>query len=128
MNIEKREMGKNDDEKLIAAFKRSNELEKQLKEMSKETLVNIMVFKELMEDAFEPEEHGMNLWYYVADESGVKYITNERPQQFLTKDSKTPIFLTDGDIQMRVPKAMECMFPDIKPGDEPVKVSLSISY
>ena len=85
-------MEKNDDEKLIAAFKRSNELEKQLKEMSKEALVNIMVFKELMEDAFEPEEHGMNLWYYVADESGVKYITNERPQQFLTKDSKPLYF------------------------------------
>ena len=121
-------MEKTDDEKMIAAFKRSNELEKQFNEMSKETLVNIMVFKELMDDAFEPEEHEMNLWCYVADESGVKYITNERPQQFLTKDSKTPIFLTDGDIQIRVPKAMECMFPDIKPGDEPVKVSRSISF
>ena len=61
-------MEKTDDEKMIAAFKRSNELEKQLKEMSKETLINIMVFKELMEDTFEPKEHGMNLWCYVADE------------------------------------------------------------
>ena len=120
-------MEKNDEE-LIGLFKEMRELEKKYNEMPKETLVNILILREVMEDKFEPDGDKVNLWYYVADESGVSYLTNERPTPHLIRDEKTPIFLTNGDVQIRVPKALESMFPQLKPGDEPVKVSLSISF
>ena len=94
-----------------------------------------------MELAAREEEaatHSMELWYFVSDETGVKYLSDEKPKAYFTtsnqaeytkvgviRDIPKTILLTDGEINIRVPKKMESMFPEIKYGDDPIKVTLS---
>lgn len=119
-------MEKSDDAKVIEIMKDLEMKEKMYNEMSKETLVNILVMKDLLDEAFEPEGNEMNLWYFVSDWSGAKYITNEQPRKHILY-GKT-VYMTDGEVNIRVPKCMEPLFPEIKYEDEPVKVSISTSY
>lgn len=120
---------KNDDEKLLEVFKHSEELEKMYKEMDKETLINIMLFKDMMNEAFETENGDVRLWCFVSDQGGDKYLSNEHPKSYFVDGRFGPgLLLSDGEVNIRIPKSMEPMFPDIKYGDEPVMVTLSISF
>ena len=120
--------------------------EKIYKEMPKDKLVDRLILCE-MELAAEKEESAnrMELWYFVSDETGAKYLSDEKPKAYFTTsgqpkntlpltfkvkdgvimDMPKTILLTDGEINIRVPKKMESMFPEIKYGDDPIKVILS---
>lgn len=119
-------MDKSDEFKVSEIIKDLDEKEKMYNEMSKKTLVNILVMKDLLEEVFEPEENDMNLWYFVSDWTGAKYLTNEQPQKYI-RYGKT-VYMTDGEVNIRVPKCMEPLFPDIKYEDEPIKVSITTAY
>ena len=121
-------MEKTNDNKMLEVFKHSAQLEKAYNEMSKEDLVNMMVFKDMMNEAFDAESTGMNLWCYVSDQTGLRYLTDEMPRKYFTIDDEDGIFITEGQVNIRVPKAMESMFPELNYGDEPVKISLSVTY
>ena len=119
-------MEKSDETKVLEIVKDLEMKEKMYNEMSKETLVNLLVMKDLLDECFEPEEHDMNLWYYVSDWTGVKYLTNEQPQKHILFNKA--IYMSDGEVNIRVPKCMESLFPDIKYEDEPVKVKITAAY
>ena len=119
-------MKKSNDAKVLEIVKDLDMKEKMYNEMSKKSLVNLLVMKDLLDDTFEPEGNDMNLWYYVSDWTGAKYLTNEQPKEYLIFN-KT-IFMSDGEVNIRVPKCMEGMFPSINYGDEPVKVSITTAY
>ena len=125
-NTEKKEMEKSDDTKVLEIMKDLDMKEKMYNEMSKETLVKILVMKDLLEETFEPEGNDMNFWYFVSDWTGAKYLTNQQPKRYV-HFGKT-VYMTDGEINIRVPKCMETLFPEIKYEDEPVNVSISTSY
>jgi hypothetical protein len=119
-------MKKSDEEKVIEIAKDLEMKEKMYNEMPKDTLVNILVMKDLLDETFEPEGNDMNLWCYVSDWVGTKYLTNEQPREYVLFNK--PIYMSDGEVNIRIPKCMEGMFPDIKYGDSPVKVSLTTAY
>ena len=119
-------MEKSDETRVLEIMKDLEMKEKMYNEMSKETLVNILVMKDLLDEAFEPEGNKMNFWYFVSDWTGAKYITNEQPKKHILY-GKT-VYMTDGEVNIRVPKCMESLFPEIKYEDEPVKVSITTAY
>ena len=122
-------MEKTNDEKLLNLFQEVASLESKLNEMSKEELINLLVIKFLNEYApTEPDEKGIDLWYYIDPESGSKYITNECPEGYMTSSSEYPVFLTDGEINIRVPNMMEGIFPELNTESTPVKVHLTVSF
>lgn len=128
-------MEKRDDEALKEIFKRSDELEKMYNEMSKESLVNMLIFKQMMDEAFDVDEenHSTELWYYVADKTGVKYLSNERPTEYVSigggaRKEGDRFWVSDGEVSMRVPDALAGLFPKLEFGDGPVKVKLSVSF
>ena len=122
-------MEKCDDERLKDVFIRMKQLEKQYDEMSREDLIGLLVLRQMADEAmFEGEGHKIKLWCYVADETGLKYLTNAMPTKYFTDSEPLGVFITDGDINIRVPAPMFGMFPDLKYGDEPMKVSLSVSF
>lgn len=114
-------------------------------EMPKDKLVDRLILCE-MELAAEKAEsvNRMELWYFVSDETGAKYLSDKKPEMWLTAkenfgdeanvtpegfsyimETLQPVLVTDGEINIRVPKKMETMFPEIKYGDEPIKVRIS---
>lgn len=124
-------MEKKDDERLKEIFDRMRVLEEQYKEMTKEDLINIMVFKDMMNEAFEIDEdkHEVKLWCYVSDETGVLYISDTQPVKYVSSKGNLPgVYLSDGEVNVRVPDALRPMFPDLKHGDEPVRFKLSVSF
>lgn len=120
-------MEKSDDEKLIGIFERMKQLQKEYENVSKEQLIDLLVLRAMSEETFEAEGHKINLWCYVSDKTGLKYLTNELPKKYypISEDS---VYLSEGDINIRVPNSMNSMLPDIKYGDDPVKVQLSVSF
>lgn len=108
-------------------------------EMPKDKLVGRLIMCEMELDAIKKEEteHSMELWYFVSDETGAKYLTDEKPKVYLSFDPAeesngevvpimgSKVWFTDGEINVRVPVCMEKMFPKIKYGDEPIKVKVS---
>lgn len=130
-------MEKRDEEALKEIFKRSDELEKIYNEMPKESLVNMMIFKQMMDEAFEIDEakHEVRLWYYVADKTGTKYLSDVYPKKYTHVGGGDwayvdfePCWISSGEVVIRVPDALTGLFPDLKYGDDPVKVKLSVSF
>ena len=101
--------------------------EKMYIELPKDKLVDRLILCE-MELASEKAEpvNMMELWYYVSDWTGVKYLTNEEPQKYMVFNKAT--YMSDGEVNIRVPKCMESLFPNIKYEDEPVKVKITADY
>ena len=115
--------------------------EQAYKEFPKDKLIDRLILCEIELGAKtkEADEHSMELWYFVGDETGAKYLSDEAPKMYFftekgvsqpNKDGKytfkpNKIWLTDGEINIRVPKKMEPMFPTIKYGDSPIKVKLA---
>lgn len=119
-------MEKSDETKVLEIVRDLEMKEKMYNEMSKETLVNLLVMKDLLDESFEPEGNKMNLWYYVSDWTGVKYLSNEQPKKYIRYGMT--LYISDGEVNIRVPNCMEPLFPEIKYTDEPVKVSIATSY
>ena len=91
-------MEKRDDEALKEIFKRTDELEKMYNELSKESIVNMLVFRQMMDEAFDidEEKHTADLWCYVSDISGTLFLSDEQPNMYLVyKKEDTDGFPTD---------------------------------
>ena len=128
-------MEKRDDEALKEIFKRSDELEKMYNEMSKESIVNMLVFRQMMDEAFDVDEenHSIELWYYVADKTGTRYLSNNEPTEYVSigggaRKEGDRFWVSDGDVQIRIPEQLAGLFPDKHYGDDPVKIKLSVSF
>lgn len=132
-----------DDENLLETLKdfsnTFNDKEKIYRELPKDKLVDRLIMCE-MELAARDEEgtaHMMELWYFVGDETGTKYLSDKKPEIYFTAKYEDfgndgdimyvpqQILMTDGEINIRVPKKMESMFPYIKYGDDPIKVKVA---
>lgn len=130
-------MEKRDDEALKEIFKRSDELEKMYNEMSKESIVNMLVFRQMMDEAFDVDEenHEVELWFYVSDKTGAKYLSDAYPKKYTHVgggdwayvDAES-YWISSGEVEIRVPTSLAGLFPDLKYGDEPVRVKLSVSF
>ena len=129
MNIEKKEMDKDSETKLFNVFKELAAFEKELQEMNKDELINLLTIR-FFEDItpFKPDNGEADLWYYMDPESGAKYITNEFPKSFLVPNSEYPMILTEGEINIRVPKLMEGMLPEAYEDGTPRKIHLTVSF
>lgn len=143
MNTERKEMEKDDKKdfgNILEAISEMNLKEDFYNKMPKDKLVDRLILCEMELDAKNKEanEHSMELWYFVSDETGVKYLSDEKPKLYFMADVDAEVrltemftvmpkevWLTDGEINIRVPKKMETMFPEIKYGDEPIKVKVS---
>ena len=124
-------MEKGDDERLKDTFKRMKELEEQYQEETRESLINLLVFKEMAQEMLDTKENHIVLWCYVADKTGLKYLTDEMPKKYFTFNEfngADAVYITEGEINIRVPKSMESIFPSIRYGDAPVMVQLSVSF
>ena len=111
-------------------------------ELPKDKLIDRLIMCEMELTAREEraEEHIMELWYFVSDETGVKYLSDKEPKVYFTAkyedfgdDGDTmyvpqQVMMTDGEINIRVPKKMESMFPEIQKNEPPIKVRLSVSF
>ena len=111
-------------------------------ELPKDKLIDRLIMCEIELNAREEEtkEHMMELWYFVSDETGVKYLSDKEPKAYFTAkyedfgdDGDTmyvpqQVMMTDGEINIRVPKKMESMFPEIQKDESPIKVHLSVSF
>lgn len=105
----------------------------------KDKLIDRLIWCEMELDARnkEADEHSMELWYFVSDETGAKYLTDEKPKDSvmfspgemdesgIVHTGGSRVWFTDGEINIRVPVCMEKMFPEIKYGDEPIKVKVA---
>lgn len=135
-------MGKNDERtaadimQMVNDFKAKEDI---YNELPKDKLVDRLIMCE-MELAARDEEataQTMELWYFVSDETGTKYLSNVKPKRFIAfgsgekdedgfpKISGKVALMTDGEVNIRVPLCMEKMFPEIKYGDDPVKVKVA---
>ena len=112
----------------MSIFKEASEIEEQLEKMDKKDLINLLVIKHLDDTGpLVPYENKIELWYYMDPETGTKYLTNELPKTYSSSSSKYPIILSDGEVNLRVPKIMEKMFPTPNADGNPMKVYLSVS-
>ena len=124
-------MEKSNDEKTMDILAESKKREDMYNEMSKEKLVDLLVFRDIFETGvgIDEEEHTARLWCYVADETNLKYITNEYPIKHHPLSTPENFFyISNGDVNVRVPESIASLLPDIKYGDEPVKINLSFSF
>ena len=108
-------------------------------ELPKDKLVDRLIMCEMELTAKEKETtgHMMELWYFVGDETGTKYLSDRQPKIYFTTKYDNfgddgdimyvpqQVMMTDGEINIRVPKKMEAMFPEIKYGDNPIKVKVA---
>lgn len=103
--------------------------EKMYIELPKDKLVDRLILCE-MELASEKAEpvNMMELWYFVSDETGVKYLSDKRPEECGTPDSGAKVYLTDGEVNIRVPRSLERLFPGLEYGDAPLRVRMSVSF
>lgn len=122
-------MNNTDENKLMGIFKEASEIEEQLEKMDKKDLINLLVIKHLDDTGpLVPYENKIELWYYMDPETGAKYLSNELPKTYSSSSSKYPIILSDGEVNLRVPKIMEKMFPTPNAEGNPMKVCLSVSW
>ena len=119
-------MEKSDEVKLAEMMSDLQEKEKIYNEMSKESLVNLLVLRDLLDNSFEPDDGRMNLWYFVSDWTGAKYLTEKEPRKYIRYGKA--VYMTDGEVNIRVPVVMEQVFPQIKYGDDPVKVCINLAF
>ena len=122
------EKGKDVTADFVEMMKEIEQVEKSYKEMSKEELVELLVTKHIGEMCFEPKNHELDLWYFSDQETGSKYLTNEFPYICFSDSSKYPVRLTKGEVNIRVPKIMESMFPELGEYGTPTKIHLSVSF
>jgi len=103
--------------------------EKMYNDMSKESLVKLLLLRDTLDLQLTTNENSTELWYYVADETGCKYITDKMPEQVFIEDKSAynGLFITSGEVNIRIPRCLEHLFPEIKYGDGPIKVTLTIS-
>ncbi len=108
-------------------------------ELPKDKLIDRLIMCEMELSARDEEgtAHAMELWYFVGDETGVKYLSDRKPKIYFTTKhddfgddgdimyAPQQILMTDGEINIRVPKKMEAMFPEIRYGDNPIKVKVA---
>ncbi len=107
----------------------ASDYEKMLKKLTKEQLIDILVIKLLADNApFEPTGKTMSLWYFKDPETGAKYLSNERPKKYINASSGQPFLLSEGEVNIRIPKIMESMFPELKCADVPLKIDLAVSF
>ena len=118
-------MEKSDDARVLEIVQDLSAKEKAYNEMTKESLVSMLVMRDMLDESFEPEGKSMKLWYFVSDWTESKYLTNELPKKYITHGKA--VYMTDGDVNIKVPATMEPLFPEIKYGDEPVKVRISLT-
>ena len=142
MNTENNEMKTKEEHDFIDVINDFYAREKFYNEQSKEALVNMLLMKDMLDDAFDAENHEMQLWYYVGDDTGAKYLSNKMPKVYFILDDPLitvntddvpiakpkQVWITDGEVNIRVPKCMESMFPTLKYGDNPVKINMSIVF
>lgn len=126
--MDKSEKGKDVTNEIVEMMNEIKQVEKTYNEMSKEELVELLVTKHISEMCFEPKNHETDLWYFSDQETGSKYLTNEFPYICFSGSSKYPIRLTKGEVNIRIPKIMESMFPDLGEYGTPTKVHLSVSF
>lgn len=124
---------------ILEAISEMNLKEDFYNKMPKDKLVDRLILCEMELDAKnkEADEHSMELWYFVSDDTGAKYLTDEKPKVYLSFDPAeesgseiipirgSKVWMTDGEVNIRVPVCMEKMFPEIKYGDEPIRVKVS---
>jgi len=124
---------------ILEAISEMNLKEDFYNKMPKDKLVDRLILCEMELDAKnkEADEHSIELWYFVSDETGAKYLTDEKPKVYLSFDPAeesssevipikgSKVWMTDGEVNIRVPVCMEKMFPEIKYGDEPIRVKVS---
>ena len=105
--------------------------------LSKDEILDRLIMTEMLLSELKNPEKNIDLWYYVSDEDECKYLTNEspkigfyNPQEVQTDRSPFTVVIpkkmlfSDGEINIRVPKCMERIFPEIKYGDSPIKINL----
>ena len=129
--MEKNEDGKNVINEIGEIMTEIKQVEKAYNEMGKKELVELLVTKRIHELCSEPEETSCKLWYFVSDKTGAKFLTNEEPKKVYSifdASGDDMFYLTDGEINIRVPVMLEKTLPDIKYGDEPVLVKLSFEF
>ena len=90
--------------------------------LSKDSLLDRLVMTEMLLSELKNPDKNIELWYYVSSNDECKYLTDEKPKVYFSASQET--LYSDGEINIRVPKCMERMFPDIKYGDEPIRVTL----
>ena len=115
--------------RMLEFFDEARESEKIYGEMTKEELINLLICNDFLKNSLEMFENKIDLWYYVGDGTGAKYISDEAPKMCMTcLDKKDMFLMSDGEVNIRIPDCMEGMFPELKYGDAPVKIELSINY
>ena len=124
-NDDLKEVGHIDDNEVKELFKEMRELKTKYDALSKEELVAKIVYDEMV-DFYEENE--ITLWCYVSDATGAKYLSNEKPVKHKFEGDSEFFLLSDGSINMRVPNEMLDMVPNLKYGDSPVAVKLSVSF
>ena len=129
MNTEKKETDNRSVEDLMNMINEFYSKEKAYAELPKDKLIDRLIMCEMeLEGTKEAETvNFMELWYFVGDKSGVKYLSDEKPVSILVENDngQEVIRFTNGEVNIRVPKKMEAMFPEIKYGSEPMKVKVS---
>ncbi len=114
-------MEETDEKKVEEMMLESRRREAVYSKMRKEDLVNTLVLRDLFESSAE-------LWCYVADETGLKYLSDKRPEECETPDGGAKVYLTDGEVNIRVPRSLERLFPGLEYGDAPLRVRMSVSF
>lgn len=106
-----------------------NVAEKMYNSMSKESLVKLLLLRDTLDLQLTSNGNSTELWYYVADETGCKYITDKMPEQVFIEDKSAfaGLYITSGEVNIRIPRYLEHLFPEIEYGDGPVKINLTIS-
>ena len=120
-------MERTNEEKLMGTLNRLKRQEAAYNEMSKEELVKLLVFRDMMDENCCPEEREVTLWYFIADKSEAKYLSDEMPIKYFTPGDSDGIFVTDGEVNIRVPNMLEEILPEMKFGDEPTLVKITVS-
>ena len=135
-SVERKVYDPHDDFKMASLMSLAQEKEKRYAMYyNVETLAHRLALTEMLYEEYTDPDKTMKLWYFVGDETEAKYLSNKKPEMHFDGESKVSehgvvtdlpniVWLTDGEINIRVPKCMEKMFPEIKYGDGPIEVKL----
>ena len=121
MSTEGKEMSPNEGN-LMEMFDEIELRKNKYENLSKDSLLDRLVMTEMLLSELKNPDKNIELWYYVSSNDECKYLTDEKPKVYFSASQET--LYSDGEINIRVPKCMERMFPDIKYGDEPIRVTL----
>lgn len=122
--------------------------EQAYKDLPKDKLIDRLIMCEMEIDELYKESlrknEGEALWYYVGDKTGAKYISDQKPEHYYYCDSVKlysakqdykieqsdieEMYVSNGEVNIRIPNGMEKMFPALKYGDAPIKIRMDISF